>query len=124
MSCFTCWVFFVVDVHKLLYCLWFQIFADVSARNYVTYTEVKRSSHTLRKFNQDFMYRYRSVPVAVQGGRFLSVWPWSSSPPSSGKMRYICRPHNYKIRKRKERNFIYVSSRSIAGALIGDTRVN
>ncbi|XP_068721903.1 mitochondrial inner membrane protein OXA1L-like [Montipora capricornis] len=56
-----------------------EIFADVSARNYVTYTEVKRSSHTLRKF----MYRYRSVPVAVQSGRFLSVWPWSSSSPSS-----------------------------------------
>ena len=39
---------------------------------------------------------YENIPVSVQGARFLSLWPWSSSTSNSGiQMFNIGQRYNY-----------------------------
>lgn len=59
----------------------------------------RQSSHASSRFYRGLKCRgvvYRNIPVSVQGARFLSLWPWSSSTSNSGiEMLNIDQHYNY-----------------------------
>ncbi|KAK2554470.1 Mitochondrial inner membrane protein OXA1L [Acropora cervicornis] len=63
-----------------------ETFAEPFSRSFITDTVARQSSHASSRFYGGLKCKgvvYGNIRVSVQGARFLSLWPWSSSTSNS-----------------------------------------